>query len=285
MTDKAMIVEDPANLLQQEDHMREMQRLPMEVLSLARPRPSVTRVTGRIHAQDIAAWCVPNVAVRIEVDHIDRARAITRVYTIRQCSADRREIEIDFVLHDDDSPAMRWLRGIKRSDHVWLTGPRAHFVPRFPTGKPIAMFADDTALPALYAILQAWPEGCSGEIWIDSCEPDALSDLPQLSDVRYHLLPRGPQGSAEMALLNAAQAVLRDPARWEIWAAGERQEMRLLREYFIGLGLPRDALQILGYWKRGLSSSDLDRQRLAEYAALRAQNQTLDALRDIDLPV
>lgn len=153
-------VEDPNGVLAQDDHMRDMDRVRMEVRGIARPTPSVMRVTGRIPGADPVQWRVPNLAVRIEVETPATGRPVSRIYTIRSFDAGAGTVEIDFVLHEDDSPAMRWLHAAQPGDTVWLTGPRPHFVPPFSPGKRAALFADDTAIPAVHAILEAWPRAC-----------------------------------------------------------------------------------------------------------------------------
>ncbi|MFD2440806.1 hypothetical protein ACFSS8_13250 [Paracoccus kondratievae] len=74
-------VEDPEGLLAQPDHMRDMDRVMLEVVAILCPFPSVARVVGRIDAHDPQAWGAANVAVRIEVETPRgnaRSRASTR---------------------------------------------------------------------------------------------------------------------------------------------------------------------------------------------------------------
>jgi NADPH-dependent ferric siderophore reductase len=276
-------VEDPNGVLAQDDHMRDMDRVRMEVRGIARPTPSVMRVTGRIPGADPVQWRVPNLAVRIEVETPATGRPVSRIYTIRSFDAGAGTVEIDFVLHEDDSPAMRWLHAAQPGDTVWLTGPRPHFVPPFSPGKRAALFADDTAIPAVHAILEAWPEGVPGAIWIDSGDRAAMEALPRVAGVDRHLMLRDPGCAAGTAdRLFAAATALDAPLDWTIWAAGERDEMRRLRAHFRALNLPREALQVLGYWKRGTSSSELDRRRLASYEAALAKGLRMEDMIDSD---
>ena len=277
-------VEDPNGLLKQQDHMRDMERTRMEILRIDRPYPSVARVTGCIAPHDPAGWSVPNAAVRIEVDHPAGASPITRIYTIRQFDPATSRVEIDFVLHADDSPSMRWLGSAAVGTDVWMTGPRAHFVPPFTPGKRAALFADDTAIPAVHAILRAWPEGVEGAIWIDTVDPEAFEALPHVPGVERHCLLRSREVPAGISrsLFAAARSALSDPLAWTVWAAGERGEMRDFRSHFRAQGIAREALQILGYWKLGVSGSELDRARLAAYSAARARGLSLEEMMDSD---
>ncbi|WP_205589661.1 siderophore-interacting protein [Chachezhania antarctica] len=280
-------VEDPKGRLDEDDHMRAMERLEMEVVSLHEPFPGVTRVTARFDPVRPEAWARPNVAIRINVEEPEDGRPITRIYTVRSFDPERCLIEIDFVLHDDDSPAMRWLNGTGPGETVGLIGPRDHFVPDPVPGKRVAILADDTAIPAVYAILNAWSQGAAATVWIETANRAAFDELPVVPGVTYHLLLRAPDtppGTGRLLISAATQAVT-DPRGWKLWAAGERQEMRDLRSHFFTLGFARDDIQVLGYWRHGISSSELDRMRLKKYAAIRDREQTLETLDDADLPI
>lgn len=276
-------VEDPNGVLSGEDHMRDMERVQMSLCEISRPFPSMIRVTGRIPGAAPAQWTVPNLAVRLEVETPQTGRPISRIYTIRSFDAEAGTVDIDFVLHDDDSPAMRWLDMARPGDTVWLTGPRPHFVPPFTPGKRAALFADDTAIPAVHAILEAWPDGVLGAVWIDGGDRAAMEALPRVAGVERYFMLRDaacPAGTTDR-LISAAKA-LEDPADWTIWAAGEREEMRRLRQHFRAMNMPREALQVLGYWNRGTSSSELDRRRLAAYEAALAKGLRMEDMMDSD---
>lgn len=284
-------IEDPQGLLEDEDHMQGMERVEMRVLRIDRPVPSVARVVGRIASRAPAAWLPPNQAVRISVAQPEGQRPVVRVYTIRSFDPATGLAEIDFVLHADDSPAMRWLRAAGPGTALPMIGPRQHVVPLPVAGKRAVIFADETAIPALWSILAAWqPEawspGLIADVWVETADPAAFDELPRPEGVRLHLLlrpedvPAGASGRLPAAALEVA-----DPADCVVWAAGERQEMRQIREHFRIAGVPRDRLQVVGYWKRGISGTELDRVRLAEYAALVAQGKTLADMSDEELPI
>lgn len=279
-------VEDSKQLLEQDDHMHGMERLEMVVEKIERPFPSVSRVTGRIAPSHPAQWRRPNLAVRLEVETPEGERPISRVYTVRSFDEANSLVEIDFVLHVDDSPAMRWLNTAKPGTTLFLVGPRPHYLPDYAAGRKIAVFADETAIPAVYAILQSWQPGVEGSVFIETSDPEAFHDLPVVEGVERHLLQRD---SGEMAgttgkLALAAQS-LREPHQWSVWAAGERQEVRAIRKYFEEHGLSRETVRVFGYWRLGVSSSQIDRTRLSHYGEARSGEQTSRRLDDLDLPL
>lgn len=278
-------VEDPDDLLSQQDHMRDMDRVQLEVAEIRRPFPSVAQVVGRIDAADPAAWLPANLAVRIEVETPQGQRPVSRIYTIRSFEPASGTVEIDFVLHDDDSPAMRWLKAARAGTRAWMIGPRQHLVPGHAPGKRAAIFADETAIPAVHAILGAWPQDTPGSLWIETAEPGAFEELPRLPGIDYHLIRRDRPAGTTGALLAAARNAITTPKGWTLWAAGERQEMRDLRSHFRALGLAREDVRVFGYWKHGASSSEIDRIRLREYAEIRKRGLRLEDLDDAELPI
>lgn len=279
-------VEDRSNLLAQEDHMGTMERLEMEVVAFARPVPSIVRVTGRIAPADPAPWRRPNLAVRLEVENPEGQRPVSRVYTIRAFDEARSEVEIDFVIHADDSPAMRWLERAAVGSTIHLVGPRPHFLPDHAAGGGIALFADETAIPAIHAILSTWQEGSRGDLYVETADRAAFDELPEVAGVTRHLLLRGAHEEAgTTGRLVAAARALPDPQHRMIWAAGERQDIRAIRTYFTEeCGLPKDRVRAFGYWRRGVSSSDIDRMRLQQYEAVRAGGGGLRQMDDLDVP-
>ncbi len=279
-------VEDRQGLLTQDDHMRDMERIEMEVERIFRPTPTVARVIARIAPRNPEAWRRANLAMRIEVEQPEGGRPVSRVYTVRSFDPERSSIEIDFVVHPDDSPAMRWLAQARPGTRTWFVGPRPHFLPDYESGRRIAIFADETAIPAVYAILNAWQQPARGVVYIETTDRAAFEELPQVLGVESHLFLRraDEQPGKTSYLLDAAQA-LPDPASWRVWAAGEREVARAIRAYFEGHGLGRDEVRVFGYWRNGVSSSQIDRARLGHYADMRTRKEGLERFEDLDLPV
>lgn len=278
-------VEDRNDLLSQENHMGSMERLAMEVVTLTRPVPSVVRLSGRIAPADPAAWRRPNLAVRLEVETPEGQRPVSRVYTIRSFDEDSSLIDIDFVVHADDSPAMRWLKRAAIGSTIHLVGPRPHFLPDHAAEGGIALFADETAIPAIHAILSAWRKGSHGVLYVETADRAAFDELPDVEGVERHLLLRAPNEEAgTTGKLVAAARALPDPEGRMIWAAGERQDIRAIRTYFNEeRGLPKDRVRVFGYWRKGMSSSEIDRMRLQQYEALRAGGGALAQTEDLDI--
>lgn len=94
-----------------------------------------------------------------------------RSYTVREqrrTPGGADEVDIDFVLHGDSSPASRWAGKAVTGRRIMAIGPAVaenksvRFQP--PAGTDaVLMYADETALPAAAAILDRLPRRNQGE--------------------------------------------------------------------------------------------------------------------------
>lgn len=96
-----------------------------------------------------------------------------RTYTARNTRPDTREIDIDFVLHGDSGPASAWASNAAPGDELVLVGPDGRSAQRSgiewsPGGAQRVLLAgDETALPAIAAILESLPAHMAGHAFIE----------------------------------------------------------------------------------------------------------------------
>ncbi|HFG6924738.1 acinetobactin utilization protein BauF [Acinetobacter baumannii] len=271
------------DLLKEKDHLQDMEQLEMTIVSIQTPYPSIVRIQGKINTLQPELWQAPNLAIRLIVSNPPEGQPISRVYTVRSFNPVNAQIEIDFVKHEDLSPAMEWLNSAQVGTKIGLIGPRPHFIPNFRAKKHVVMFADDTAVPALYSILKQWELGISADIFIESFEKDIASQLPELEHVKIHSFHKEHHTSQKGFLLKAAFA-LENYENITIWAACERNEARALRQFFLeNQQLNKNDVRIAGYWRDGVSSSELDKLRAQHYQEHIQQGKTLNEYDDLDL--
>lgn len=271
MTETPLHEQAPIN---SSDHDNGLHRLIVTVTGIEHPTPVLARVTLRVPGlRDDPTWHRPNVSLRLVLgpEHGD----VTRVYTVRTASDETESIEVDVVLHGVDSPMMRWMRDLEIGHELELRGPRPHFQIPEHGGRPVALFLDDTAIPALFALLQAAPEGMHGVGWVATDDVVAFEELPQLPGLRLERIAPGTGFEAQFRGLD-------DPAGCVVWGAGERDEMRAVRSFFRKEhGLGKDDAAVYGYWKRGTSNTDIDAARLRVYTELLAAGGTVTEMDDL----
>jgi NADPH-dependent ferric siderophore reductase len=211
---------------------------PGEILTLIWPAPG----SDTIVLPTLRRWHFP--------DGADEQHA--RNVTIRALDRARRRVTIDFFLHGDEGLASRWARDATAGDVVGYGGPRVHWCTD-PTADWTLLIGDETGLPAIGAIVAQRPAGhrTIAVVEVESgAEQQGLSG-PGALDVHWvHRGSRAPGCGTD--LLDAVRGLeLPAGGRAQVWAAGESAVMRSIREHLRDeRGLPRNAMNVLGYWKR-----------------------------------
>jgi NADPH-dependent ferric siderophore reductase len=220
----------------------------------------------------------------------DDERMPFRTYTVRRIDPAARELDIDFVLHHDAGPAGAWAEVAANGDRVIVVGPDARspesaqgidFHPG--TAQRLLLAGDETAAPAICAILEGLGEGFVVDAFIEvPTEGDALPFAA--GDARVRWLSRGdlPHGEALIEAVEAWTAASGDvlaraaaPRPQELddidvdvellwdspddaegefyaWIAGESQTVKSLRRLLVqGCGVDRKRVAFMGYWRTG----------------------------------
>ncbi len=112
-----------------------------------------------------------------------------RTYTVRAVRPASREVDIDFALHGDLGPASAWAAGARPGDELVLIGPDERSPDRavgidFRPGDvdTVLLAGDETAAPAICAILEQLPADASGI---------AIVEVPTIEDVLPVRAPAG----------------------------------------------------------------------------------------------
>ncbi len=222
-----------------------------------------------------------------------------RTYTIRAVRPLDAELDIDLVRHGDGGPASRWACAVRVGDRVAVLAPNGRFEGdpggyewRPPTGRcDLLLAGDETAAPAICAILENLPAGSVATAFIEVPEATDALDLGLPEGVTLTWLPRSgaPVGSLLAPAVRAAAAVLvakdvpgaaagDEPDEIDVdttllwdapaaaptdcpglyaWLAGEAGVITGLRRHLVrDLGFPRSAVAFMGYWRLGRPSFD-----------------------------
>jgi NADPH-dependent ferric siderophore reductase len=167
-----------------------------------------------------------------------------RTYTVRRHRPG--EIDVDFVLHADGGPASRWAASARIGDPVAIYGPVSAYAP--PEGCSFQLLVgDETAVPAIGAIVEQLPAGVRAEVLVAGDE----QDWSTAGSVRVRWLP--PE------LLCDAVSTVDVPASSTkyAWVAGEQSLVRAIRAILVDhRGFDRDQVYFSGYWCRGKSENE-----------------------------
>ncbi|WP_405520343.1 siderophore-interacting protein [Streptomyces canus] len=195
----------------------------------------------------------------------DDVRAVMRSYTLRSLRRNPDEIDIDFVLHEPAGPASRWAARASAGDKVQLLGPAVadnraiRFRPPEDTDL-VLLWGDETALPAVSAILEALPAGQRARVWLEVRDAGDIQDLATEADAEITWLVAEETGAAcsPMALDALRDARLPDAERPYVWIAGESGCVKELRRHFVReRGIDRRRVTFVGYWRQGMTEEQL----------------------------
>ncbi|MET7732296.1 siderophore-interacting protein [Streptomyces sp. NPDC005402] len=195
----------------------------------------------------------------------DDVRAVMRSYTLRGLRRDPDEIDIDFVLHEPAGPASRWAAHASAGDRVQLLGPAVadnraiRFRPPEDTDL-VLLWGDETALPAVSAILEALPAGQRARVWLEVRDAGDIQDLVTDADAEITWLVAGETGApcSPMALSALRDAQLPPAERPYVWIAGESGCVKELRRHFVReRGVDRRRVTFVGYWRQGMTEEQL----------------------------
>ena len=146
-------------------------------------------------------------------------RGSMRTYTVRRARLDAvyPEIDVDIVLHGEgdgtasEGPGATWARQARPGDRVTLIGPNsraAHCVLedtyagiewRPGTARRILLAGDETAVPAICAILETLPPHLSGDAVLEVPDAGDIRNIRTEADVAVTWLARGSGGAGQGA--------------------------------------------------------------------------------------
>ncbi|WP_026549656.1 siderophore-interacting protein [Arthrobacter sp. Br18] len=155
-------------------------------------------------------------------------RGSMRTYTVRDFRAHEAEpeIDVDFVLHFDDDgtggPASQWAAKAAPGDRVCLIGPNVAAAQCTTAGscggiewspglaQHVLLVGDETAVPAICAILESLPAHVGGDAFLEVSDPADIQEVSTASSVRITWLARGAREHGEL-LDQAVRTAVRVP--------------------------------------------------------------------------
>ncbi|GAB3458586.1 siderophore-interacting protein [Actinophytocola sediminis] len=187
-------------------------------------------------------------------------RPFMRTYTIRYFRQETLELDVDMVLHGDTGPGSAWAGAARPGDRVAILAPDADHEPilGYEFAPPadsdwLLLAGDDTALPAIAAIIEAQPAGRLVHAFIEVDSTAEMMPIASAADVRVTWLSRGGRAATSGGLLCDAIRRTELPAgKPYLWLAGESSAIKDLRRHFVNeREIDKELIYFAGYWLLG----------------------------------
>lgn len=187
----------------------------------------------------------PTMWVRLWFDNAGKPHQ--RAYTLVDPDAEAGTFQLEFALHE--GCASDWARAAKRGDTIEATVQGTGF--EHPSPDPSHVFAvgDPASLPAINSLLDALGSA-PATVWFEGGD----DDLPFRTDPDRHELRKVPRQDSGAHLVDRVKSdlpgLLQGTADPYVWIACDTATTRTLGAYVRKeLGLPRQRVHALGYWR------------------------------------
>lgn len=183
---------------------------------------------------------------------------VLRDYTVRDWRPQPLELDIDMVLHGD-GPGSAFAASAAPGDRVGVLGPRGSEV------VPLVfdwylLGCDETGLPALARWLEALPAGAKAFAYAEVADAREEQPIASAADVTLTWLHRDgvPAGRSDV-LPRAISGFTPPPGDGYAWMGAEATTLKPVRRFLRNeLGLPKERVDIDGYWKRAAGDEHPD---------------------------
>lgn len=190
----------------------------------------------------------------------DQERPRSRAYTPRRWDAEIRELDVDFVVHND-GPGSAYVSTFKAGDVAVISGqPGGPYIPEADVDWYL-IAGDEAALPAICTVLEVLEPSITANVMIEVLNEAEEQELASCSAMNTTWIHRHSEdGLPGVKLASALRDVVLPEGNGRIWISCEASIMRDIRRHFLEeRGIDRSVLRTQGYWKAGTTNhSDSD---------------------------
>jgi len=177
---------------------------------------------------------------------------VTRTYTVRAWDRERGELTLDFVYHGDEGIAGPWAAAAKPGDTISFFGPGGGYAPNLDADWHL-LVGDESALPAISTALERLPAGAVALAFVEVADESEEQTFVCAGDLKLRWVHRAgdrrPPGDALREAIENADFPTGQP---HAFVHGDAEVIREIRRWLRReLALPREAMSISGYWRRG----------------------------------
>ncbi|MGO1974018.1 MAG: siderophore-interacting protein [Propionibacteriaceae bacterium] len=176
-------------------------------------------------------------------------RPAIRWYTVRSHRPDACEIDVDVVLHGDTGPASRWANHAVVGNRVGFREANAPYLA--PESGHQVLVADETALPALAAILEQAPDRLDATVLAEAPRPADVPTIGGSTPIQWFHRGHRPPGALVLPALRDLVRSGLSPVGYA-WLCGEREVATGARRMLVReAGVDPEMIMFSGYWRLG----------------------------------
>lgn len=226
----------------------ELIRRQLKVVATERLSPAMLRIV--FGGQDLDGFTSLGADDHVKMFVPGEGEPERRDYTPRRYDEARRELTIDFAVHDA-GPATAWALSAKVGDQLAIGGPRGSLVVE-ETVKRFLLIGDETALPAIgRRIEEAGPgTAITSLVAVPGPADEQSFETRAALDARWVYRPLD-RADDPRQLLAALETITIEPDCF-VWIAAEASVVKALRPVVLEeRSHPKGWLKASGYWVRG----------------------------------
>ena len=183
-------------------------------------------------------------------------RPMIRTYTVRDFNAEKLELDVDFVMHEDQGPASDWAKAAQPGDQMTILGPGPKKLVDY-SADWFLLAGDMSALPAISANIEGMRGDSKGHVVLEIIDEADKQDLdfPPGLNVQWIVNPNPDRENT--FLLDAVREIPLAEGRPSIWVAGEFSSVLAIRSFLKKeRGVNRKDLYVSSYWQMGKSEDE-----------------------------
>lgn len=191
------------------------------------------------------------IKLRLAEPEGEAGKALVRTYTVRHYNAELQEMDVDFVVHESDGPAVNWARTCKSGDEIKVGGPGPKKLLDFEADW-FLLVGDMSALPAISANIERMGPDARGYALLEIISENDKQELDSPQGLQIDWIVNSEPERENTVLLDRVRALQWLQGRPSVWVAGEFSQSLAIRSLMKSArDVDRKNMYASSYWQIG----------------------------------